>query len=65
MFRRISHTKIGFSLRKQGLSYTTALEMDRKLLKSIGLKPELHGFHSMRSRGASLVAALGLPDRQK
>ena len=62
LFRRISHTKNGFSLRKQSLSYTRALEMVRKLLKSIGLKPELYGLHSMRSGGASLVAALGLPD---
>ena len=63
LFCRISHTNNGFSLRKQRLSYTRALEMVRKLLKSIGLKPELYGLHSMRSGGASLVAALGLPDR--
>ena len=48
LFRRISHTKNGFSLRKQRLSYTRALEMVRKLLKSIGLKPELYALHSMR-----------------
>ena len=36
--------------------------MARKLLKSIGLKPELYGLHSMRSGGTSLAAALGLPD---
>ena len=63
LFRGISHTKNGFSLRKQRLSYTRALEMVRKLLKSIGLKPELYGLHSMRSGGASLAASLGLPDR--
>ena len=34
--------------------------MVRKLLKSIGLKPEVYGLHSMRSGGASLSAALGL-----
>ena len=51
LFRRISHTKNGFSLRKQRLSYTRALEMVRKLLKSVGLKPELYGLHSMRSGG--------------
>ena len=59
LFHRISHTKNGFSLRKQRLSYTRALEMVRKLLKSI----ELYGLHSMRSGGPSLAAALGLPDR--
>ena len=37
--------------------------MVRKLLKSISLKPELYGLHNMRSGGASLAAALGLPDR--
>ena len=36
--------------------------MVRKLLKSIGLKPELYGLHSIRLGGASLAAALGLPD---
>ena len=51
LFRRISHTKNGFSLRKQRFSYTRALEMVRKLLKSIGLKPELYGLHSMRLGG--------------
>ena len=51
LFPRISHTKNGFSLRKQRLSYTRALEMIRKLLTSIGLKPELYGLHSMRSGG--------------
>ena len=59
MFHRISHTKKGFSLRKQRLSCTRDLEMVIKLLKGIGLKPELYGLHSMRSVGASLVAALG------
>ena len=63
LFRRISHTKDGFSLRKQRLSYTRAIEMVRKLLKSIGLKPELYGLYSMRSGAASLAAALCLPDR--
>ena len=59
LFRRIAHTKNGFSLRKQRLSCTRALEMVRKVLKSIGLKPEVYGLHSMRSEGASLAAALG------
>ena len=36
--------------------------MVRKLLKSIGLKPELYGLHSMRSGDASFAAALGFPD---
>ena len=52
----------GFLLTSKRLSYTRALETVRKLLKSIGLKPELYGLHSMRSGGASLAVALGLPD---
>ena len=63
LFRKISHTKNRFSLRKHRLPYTRALEMVRKLLKRIGLKPELYELHSMRSGGAPLAAALGLPLR--
>ena len=62
-FRRISHTKSGFSLRKHRLSYTRALELTRKQLKEIGLKPGEYGLHSMRAGGASLAEALGIPDR--
>ena len=63
LFRRVSHTKSGYTLRHHKLSYTRALELVRVQLKSIGLEPEKYGLHSMRSGGASLAAALGIPDR--
>ena len=63
LFRRVSHTKSGYTLRHHKLSYTRALELVRVQLKSIGLEPEEYGLHSMRSGGASLAAALGIPDR--
>ena len=63
IFRRISHTKSGFYLRNHRLSYTRALELTRRQLRAIGLKPGEYGLHSMRAGGASLAAALGTPDR--
>ena len=63
IFRRISHTKSGFSLRKHRLSYTRELELTRKQLKVTGTKPGEYGLHSIRAGGASLAAALGIPDR--
>ena len=63
LFRRVSHTKSGYTLRHHRLSYTRALELVRVQLKSIGLEPEDYGLHSMRSGRASLAAALGIPDR--
>ena len=63
LFRRVSYTKSGYTLRHHKLSYTRALELVRVQLKSIGLEPEEYGLHSMQSGGASLAAALGIPDR--
>ena len=63
IFRRISHTKSGFSSRKHRLSYTRALELMRRQSKAIGLKLGEYGLHSMRAGGASLAEALGIPDR--
>ena len=63
LFHRVSHTKSGYTLRHHKLSYTRALELVRVQLKSIGLEPEEYGLHSMWSGGASLAAALGIPDR--
>ena len=62
-YSAVSHTKSGYTLRHHKLSYTRALELVRVQLKSIGLEPEEYGSHSMRSGGASLAAALGIPDR--
>ena len=63
LFRRVSHTKSGYTLRHHKLSYTRALELVRIQLKSIGLEPEKYGLQSMRSGGATLAAALGISDR--
>ena len=49
IFRRLFHTKLGFSLRKHRLSYTRALELTRRQLKAIGLKHGEYGLHSMRT----------------
>ena len=63
LFRRVSLTKSGYTLRHHKLSYTRALDLVRVQLKSIGLEPGQYGLHSMQSGGASLAAALGIPDR--
>ena len=63
LFRKIAHTNKGAFLRSQKLSYSRALELVRLLLKDIGLDAQKYGLHSMRSGGASLAAALGVPDR--
>ena len=62
LFRKISHTKAGFKLRKQKLSYSRALELFKKQLEKIHLDPSLYGLHSLRSGGASLAASIGIPD---
>ena len=59
LFRKICHTKGGFSLRSQKLSYTRALEEVTAMLKIIGLDPLKYGLHSMRS-GGGLVWLLPL-----
>ena len=63
LFRKIRHTKHGFSLRPQPLSYSRASELVRKQLKAIGLHPKQYGLHSLRSAGASAAAAAAIPNR--
>ena len=63
LFRRVSHTKNGMKLRKEKLSYLRALDLVRKQLRAISLDPQQFGLHSLRSGGASLAAAMGIPDR--
>ena len=62
LFRKISHTKADFKLRKQKLSYSGALELFKKQLEKIHLDPSLYGLHSLRSGGASLAASIEIPD---
>ena len=63
IFRKVCHSKRGHCLRVQRLTYSRALELTRNQLLAVGLKPKDYGLHSMRSGGASLAAALGIPDR--
>ena len=62
LFRKVVNTSSCFRSRDQKLSYSRALELLRKVLQLIHLD-EKYGLHSMRSGGASLAAALGIPDR--
>ena len=63
LFCKVSHTKSGYRLRNQKLTYSHARQLVRKQLKAVHLNPADYGLHSMRSGGASLAASLGLPDR--
>ena len=63
LFRKIPHTIKGVSFCNQKLSYSRALALVRLLLKCIELDVQKYELHSMISVGASLAAALGVPDR--
>ena len=63
LFRKISHTKAGFKLRKQKFSYSRALDWFKKQLNRIQWDPILYGSHSLRSGGASITASNGFLDR--
>ena len=64
LFRKVTHTRNGFALCRQKLSYGRALELVKFQLRQTGLDPTKYGLHSLRSGGASLGAAIGVPDRQ-
>ena len=63
LFRKICHTKHGFSLRLQPVTYSRASEFVKKQLKAIGPNPKQYGLHSLRSGGASAAATAAIPDR--
>ena len=63
LFRKISHTKAGFKLRKQKFSYSRALDWFKIQLNRIHWDPNLYGSHSLRSGGASLTASNMFLDR--
>ena len=63
LFRKVCHTKYGFSFRPQRLTYSRVTELFKKQLKAIGLDPKQYGLHSLRSGGASSAAAAAIPDR--
>ena len=62
LFRCIQHTKNGFKLRKQPMSYSHANQLLKCKFKR-GLDNRAYGMHSLRAGGASAAAALGVPDR--
>ena len=51
VFRKVSHTANGTSLRRQQMTYSRARELFSKQLREIGLDPSLYGLHSLRSGG--------------
>lgn len=63
LFRKICHTKRGFSFRPQQLTYSRATGLFKKQLKVIGLDPSQYSLHSLRSRVASTAAAAAIADR--
>lgn len=64
LFRKVCHTKHGFSLCLQPLTYSRASELVRKQLKAIGLNPKQYStLHSLGSCGASAAATAAVPDR--
>ena len=63
LFRKVAHTRNGFALCRQKLSYGRALELVKFQLRQIGLDPTKYGSHSLKSGGANLAAAIGMPDR--
>ena len=62
LFHGATFTNSGYKLRVRKLSYSGALESMRGQLNATGLDPKKYGLHSMRSGGASLAVALGVPD---
>jgi integrase len=63
VFRKVSHTVNGLSLRSQAMTYSRAKELFSKELKGLGLDPSKYGLHSLRSGGTTEAAAWGVPDR--
>ena len=63
LFRRVQHTKNGWHLKKQGMSYSRANQLLKAELKKEGLNVSRYSLHSLRAGGASAAAALGVPDR--
>ena len=62
LFRKIYHSKYGVRLRRQPLTYSRALELVRDTFRNFGLNPKDYGLHSLRSGGASAVAATEVPE---
>ena len=63
VFQRILHTKNGFKIRDQPMTYSCANQLLKAEIKKEGLDVKLYSMHSLRSGRASAAAALGIPDR--
>ena len=55
LFRPLTKTKSGYSLRNAKLSYTRCREIFKTTLKDLGYDPKDYGLHSLRSGGATAV----------
>ena len=55
LFRYLTKTKSGYSLRNAKLSYTLCREIFKTTLKDLGYGPKDYGLHSLRSGGATAV----------
>ena len=63
LWRRIQHTKSGYKLRKEPMSYSRANQLFNNELKMEGLDSKCYGLHSLCSGGATTAVAMGIPDR--
>ena len=55
LFRPLTQTKSGYSIRNAKLSYTRCREIFKTTLKDLGYDPKDYGLHSLRSGGATAV----------
>ncbi len=64
MFRGLSKTKDGYTLRNSGgLGYSRVREEVLEMFSALGLNVKLFGLHSLRLGRASAAAQAGVPDR--
>ena len=62
LFRRVQHTKNGWKLKEQGVSYGRPNELLKAELRKEGLDNKQHSVHYLCSGRASAAAALRVPD---
>ena len=62
LFGRV-YRRHGKQVIKGSMSYSRARELIRGALERVGEDPDAYGLHSLRSGGASVAAAAGIPDR--
>ena len=57
LFRPLSKTKSGYTLRNGKLSYTRSREIFKAALMELGYDPKHYGLHSLRSGGVTSVVS--------